>query len=482
MVTTSDGQAGRTDRNSAARRAVRELRLAMGSRSARTELAAGPRRQISDALRSLWFKPAMAVAGAVALAAILSPIHVQKGSVAWNFAFQGDSTDARQYLTVVAGTIITVTSLVFALTVVTLQIASTQFSPRLLRTFLRDGGTQFVLGVFVGTEAFSLTGLFTVSTASGSEPPRLTISVALLLALMCVGALVYYIGHITNSIRIDSIMRRVEVDTRRILRRDHPLVEESTAVPDRTILEPAPPHAVTVLAPVGGYVQGADPRLLSLAIRKGLTIRLLPLVGYYVVAGRALAVAWTDDGGPTKPTTRGAIAALIRVTPERRIEREFGLGLRQLVDIVDRAMSTGQNDPYTAAQAVHHLTSLMADASRRSFATEELCDPQGRVRVIVPIMDFPTHLKVVCGHTRQGGLERHPRVTMELLRMLRAVGESAIGEGRVDAVRQQVDITLADSTRVIPTQTDLDEVLELGKEVLETLDHLDANRVAAATV
>jgi hypothetical protein len=68
---------------------------------------------------------------------------------------------------------------------------------------------------------------------------------------------------------------------------------------------------------------------------------------------------------------------------------------------------------------------------------------------------------------------------MELLRMLRAVGESAIGEGRVDAVRQQVDITITDATRMIPTQTDLDEVLGLGKEVLHTLDHLDAYHAAA---
>jgi uncharacterized membrane protein len=124
----------------------------------------------------------------------------------------------------------------------------------------------------------------------------------------------------------------------------------------------------------------------------------------------------------------------------------------------------------------------MADASRRSFATEELCDPQGKARVIVPIMDFPTHLKVVCGHTRQGGLERHPRVTIELLRMLRAVGESAIGEGRVHAVRQQVDVAITDATRMIPTQSDLDEVLELGKEVLHALDHLDAHRAAVERV
>jgi uncharacterized membrane protein len=144
-------------------------------------------------------------------------------------------------------------------------------------------------------------------------------------------------------------------------------------------------------------------------------------------------------------------------------------------------MSTGQNDPYTAAQAVHHLTSLMADASRRSFAAHQFRDGSGNVRVIVPIMGFPTHLKVVCGHTRQGGLERHPRVTLELLRMLGVIGGTAVGERRVQVIRREVEVVMADAARMIPTQTDLDEVLGLGKDVLSFIDGRDGERCAAGT-
>ena len=136
------------------------------SRSARTEIAAHQRRRLSDAAQALWFKPSLAVVGALATGAVLSPLHVQSGSALWPIAFHGDASDARQLLVVVTGTMITVTSLVFALTVVTLQIASTQFSPRLLRTFLRDGGTQVVLGGFVGTVSYSLAGLFTVALSA----------------------------------------------------------------------------------------------------------------------------------------------------------------------------------------------------------------------------------------------------------------------------------------------------------------------------
>jgi uncharacterized membrane protein len=118
----------------------------------------------------------------------------------------------------------------------------------------------------------------------------------------------------------------------------------------------------------------------------------------------------------------------------------------------------------------------MADASRRSFATNQFCDRAGKVRVIVPIMGFPTHLRVVCGQTRQGGLERHPRVTLELLRMLGVLGGTAVGERRVQVIRREVEVVMADAARAIRTQTDLDEVLELGKHVLSSLDVRDAER------
>jgi uncharacterized membrane protein len=288
--------------------------------------------------------------------------------------------------------------------------------------------------------------------------------------------LVYYIGHITNAIRIDSIMHRVEADTRRTLIRFHNPVDWTAGDPDLVSVPALPDHAIILPASADGYVQGVDARLLPLAARKGLTVRLLPLVGYHVVAGYDLAVVWSDDGSPLKQTTLGAVTALISVNPERRIEREFGLGLRQLVDIINRAMSTGQNDPYTAAQALHHLTSLMADASHRTFATYQFRDRSGKVRVVVPIMSFPTHLGVVCGHTRQGGLERHPRVTLELLRMLGVLGVTTVGERRVQAIRREVEVVMADAARMIPTQTDLDEVLELGKHVLSSLDARDAER------
>jgi len=444
------------------------------SKSARTSVLVAQRRRISDASNTLWFKPTLSVAGALVLGSILSQIEASPGTRLWTVSFHGNSNDARQVLTVIIGALIPVTSLIFALTVVTLQIASTQFSPRLLRTFLRDNRTQLVLSALVGTVAYSLAGLFTVTTdeTPTDQVPRFAITVALAFALGCIGLLVYYFGHITNSVRIDTIMRQVESDTRRIIARDHLPIGETDLDPDWMEPISSPENAVTITAPIDGYVQGVDVRLPALTVRKRVTVRVLPLIGYYTMVGRPLALVWTDDGSELLPTTQEAIRHLIEIDPERRVERDVGLGLRQLVDITNRAMSTGQNDPYTGTQAVHHLTTVLVDAIGRSFATQMFRDAAGVTRVISPIMDYPTHLKVVCSQIRQGGLERHPRVLLELLRMLGILAELAPTTARADAVRREVDIVLADARRIIPSPTDLDEALRLGDDVLRRLDEI----------
>jgi len=422
----------------------------------------------------LWTMPAAAIVLALVLGASLSRIRVAPGSLLDAIAFKGTEGDARQLLAVVAGTMITVTSLVFALTVATLQIASTQYSPRLLRSFLRDHGTLLVMSVLVGTDAYSLAGLQGVGSSGGGTVPRLAVSGALLLALLSVAVLVFYVGHMTNAIQIDTIMQRVEQTARRLLHHDHPVAGGNGLDPDDSQAPPIPGHAVVVAAPRDGYLQGVNSRaLVPMLERHDLIARVLPLVGYHVVEGEPLAAVWHDDARALSSAELDAVAAAILLLPERLAELDIGFDIRQLVDMANRAMGTTQNDPYTAVQAVHHLTAVLNDAARRSFTSRQLLDAAGRLRVTISIMDFPTHLNVVCGHVRKGGSERHPRVTLELLRLLGAVAVSSVGERRRSAVERELDAVLADARRTLPPGDDLEEMertatqararLELGR-------------------
>ncbi len=414
---------------------------------------------------SLGFKPAVAVVAALVLGVVLSNVDVGPDSVLAPFTFKGTASDARQLLTVVTGTMITVTSLVFGLTVVLLQVAATTYSPRLLRSFLRDRGTQVVLSTFVATVAYSMAGLETVGSLRHGVPfvPRLAVTGALALALLSIGMLVYYIGHMTNSIRIDTIMRMAEGSTREVLHREHPVVGDGRD-PDLEVSLPVPADAVVVTSAEDGYVAAIDVEaLLRLATRDRLHVQLLQLLGYHVIAGARLAVVWPDTGAVVASDVAAGVREAVRIEPERKVELDLGSGIRQLVDIGCRAMGTTQNDSYTAVVALHHLTGVLADAARRQFATTTLADAAGEVRVVVPVVSYPTHLKVVCSHIRHGGLERHPRVLLELTRMLGTLAQATEDPGRRAALLHELDLVEEFARRSVVEPADLAEVRQAAE-------------------
>jgi uncharacterized membrane protein len=176
---------------------------------------------------ALWVIPAAASLAALAVGFGMSQISVRPGSMLDRLAFQGTADDARVLLISVSTTVVTVIALVLGLTVVALQLASTQFSPRLLRKFLRDRPTQIALSVFMATFLYSAAGLFTVGLASGTRTqdyPRLAVSVAIVLLFISLGMVVYFADHLAHAIQIDAVNRRIERHSPydcRTGRRDH---------------------------------------------------------------------------------------------------------------------------------------------------------------------------------------------------------------------------------------------------------------------
>jgi uncharacterized membrane protein len=205
-----------------------------------------------DAIReyaagSLWVAPAAAGLVALVLGSLLSQLRAPHGSLLALLEFQGTADDARTLLITIAGTVVTVIALVLGLTVVALQLSSTQFSPRLLRNFLRDRATQQVMSVFLGTFVYSAAGLYTVGIASGTrtqEYPRLAVTGSLVLLFATLGMVVYYADHLAHSLQIDAITALVQRNTLVVVQHQPGDVEVPAPVP--------PPWALPVPAPPTG--------------------------------------------------------------------------------------------------------------------------------------------------------------------------------------------------------------------------------------
>jgi uncharacterized membrane protein len=346
---------------------------------------------------ALWVMPSIAALIALAAGYGLSQIDVPPGSRLDWLAFQGTADDARALLISISSTVVTVIALVLGLTVVALQLSSTQFSPRLLRNFLRDRPTQVVLSGFLATFVYSAGGLFTVGLEAGTRTevyPRFAVSVAILLLFVSLGMVIYFADHLAHSIQIDAINRKVERNTRRaIAEEDLATVEEAAAR--------IPEWAVPLLSRKSGYIQTVHPQLLlPLVSESDVTICLRKRVGEHVVEGTVLAWVWAPSPDVTLPadeTFETAVAADVRIGFERTIEQDVAFGIRQQIDIGCKALSPAVNDPYTAAQAIDHLAVVCADLAVRPLGNKVLTGPSGRGRVIVPGNNFADYIFFIGG-------------------------------------------------------------------------------------
>lgn len=427
---------------------------------------------VTEKLReSFWIVPGLFIAAALAGGLLLPHADVSAGGVVERLVFTGDSDGARGVLGAIAGSVITVTSLTFSLTVVTLQLASSQFSPRLLRTFLRDLRNQSVLGTLLATFLYSLTVLRVVGPGgpSGADGvPDLAVTTAYLLVLASVFALVWFIQHIVDVIRVDTLMGDVRAETRSLI--DRVLPEAEGAARDLTADLPMNGHPV--LARASGFLLATDSASLGAwATERGLTVSVDRMPGTWVNQGSPWARVW---GAEVDEEVAEALAARAAFGQERTLQQDALFGVRQLVDVAAKALSPGVNDPTTAVHTLGHLGDLLAHLTHRDLGAKIVRDDEGTLRVALARPSFADFLDEACGQIRRYGAGE-PDVVHALLDLLADVGRQVTTVERLDAVRLQLASLAADVRRAVESPHD---AAALGRRVEDVEGLLDSVRVS----
>ena len=322
---------------------------------------------------TFWFVPGAMVAAAAALFVVTLQWDqsLRGGFSGMPLIFTGGPTAARSVLSAIAGSVITVAATTFSLTIVALQLASSQYSPRVLRNFTSDLGVQVVLGAFIATFLYSLLVLRVVRAAQDGAPtfvPVISVTAAVVMALLSVGFLVYFIQHIASLIQSSTIVERAQRDAVGSVSRLEDL--DPARRPPQEELEnrfgreaSAGGEPEVVRAGRSGYVQYLDADALVGAVAKDgkpTAVEVPSGPGYFVAAGMPLVKVWPAPEGGLGPDAREDARDAFFFGKERSFRQDFAFGLRQLSDIALKGLSPGVNDPTTAMQAMDRMEAIFA--------------------------------------------------------------------------------------------------------------------------
>jgi uncharacterized membrane protein len=338
-----------------------------------------------DQLRSgFWFLPAVCVGIATVTALVLIAMdrRISESDIALP-SYTGGPRNASDILTTIAASMITFTGLVFSITVLALQLTSSQFSPRALRNFMRDRQSQIALGVFVSTFVYAFIVLSTVRSPGDDDEsfvPALAVTGAFLLVAASVVVFVQLIHHTTRSLRVVSIIDRIAAETHTAIERVYP--DADRRADDHRPVTGPPLH--TVVSTKAGSVTDVDlGHLAEHAVNQGMVAEVRVQVGEFVCHNQPIVVL---HRGPSvseseRDSADGADEdrwrRAIRLAPERTMRQDVAFGLRQLVDIAERALSTGVNDPSTAVQCLERIHDLLRTLATRPIPTLQLASHDG---------------------------------------------------------------------------------------------------------
>jgi uncharacterized membrane protein len=337
------------------------------------------------------------------------------------FPSHADPQVAQVILGGIAASIMTVVSIVFAILLMTLTLASMQFSPRIIVSFTRDRVTQWTLGIFLGTFLYCLAALPAARSLPRPFAPVATVLGAMLLAIACVGWLLFFIYHISQAIGVNQIVDRIASETEVVIDGMMPWPHR----PDRlanTDAELDSLSGAAVLNARSGYIRFLDTkRLIFLAKSYHVKIRVSRRVGQFIPAGLPLLVL--SKGGNLSEDAIADFRGAFDLGPSRTLQQDVEFGVLQIVDIALKAISPAVNDPTTAINCVDQLSRILIRFVSREQPESLLYEPPGVPRVAIEWIDFDRLLDSAFEQIRM-----YSKADVAVsLRLLRALGDIAAG-------------------------------------------------------
>ena len=408
---------------------------------------------------SLWFLPTLIVLGSGVLAVAFIELDSRLSfKLLTNFPrlFGAGAEGSRGMLSSIAGSMITVASVTFSITIVALSQASSQYSSRILRNFMRDRGNQAVLGVFLGVFTYCLFVLRAIRGGDeGQFIPSLSVFGALVLALVAIGFLIFFIHHVASLLQASNVIAAAAHETVQTIDRLFPESlrddgSEPEAGPEsNNLLEQE--RQIIIPAPKTGYIQSHDEEaFFDLACSSQSVFRMHVGIGEFAAFDSPLVSVYSSSFMDEKLVKN--IQATYSINSLRTIEQDAGFGIRQIVDIALKALSPGVNDTTTAITCIDYLTAINLRLANRRIAHARVFE-DGRLRVIVKGPSFERFVGESFDEIRANA-RGNATVILHLLHSLKTIRAATDDAGRSSLISKHISLLEDLTNRTIDSEYD----------------------------
>lgn len=340
----------------------------------------------------------------------------------------GGPDAATAILSTVAASMVSLTALVLTITMVVVQLAMGQFSPRIVQRILRDKPSQLAIGLFVATFVHAILALREVTNNGDGtgHVPGIAILASFVLVLASIAVLVIYVQHIGQALRVSALIELVGKDTRGLLDRVYP--DKGRAF----VEEPGEPPVVRSVK--SGVVTAIGAKeLVEEAQRADCELQLVPMLGEFVPAEAPLFRVLGNNAGLDEARLRRALIMKLEPT----LDEDVSYGIRLLVDIAERSLADSPfQDPTTAVQAIDRLHDILRQLVRRPFPDGRHRDDAGKVRLTVHSPSWDAYVILATEELRLAGAGS-PQVARKLTAVLTDLRSIAPPE-RVDVIDRQL--------------------------------------------
>lgn len=408
---------------------------------------------------SFWFIPYLIVITFVVVGVLLT--HLRPGTAkiwieVFPQLFSVGTNGARDMLSTIASSMMSVVGIVFSMTLVALSLASSQYSSRVLRTFMRSRVTQVSIGVFAGLYVYCLIVLRGIR-GDGDDlvVPVTAVSVAIIGAVAAVALLIYFIHHISISIQAATVLASVARETIGTIESMYPLPSGTgggtrAAGVDQTVAPPSSDSQL-ILATKSGYIQSIDePALLHLASKHGVRVDLLYGVGQFVI--RDTGLMRVSLGPQLDRNGEQGLRRMINVSDERTVAQDPAFGIRQIVDVALKALSPGLNDTTTAVMALDYLGTILAVMGPRTFPPR--CQHEGEVMRLVTVQPTFELLVGECFDQIRRSANGNLAVMLRIAGTVEMIGTLALSGDRYRPLFEQLDYLDEAKERTVAAATD----------------------------